>query len=312
MSAHPTVGMRSPPRAPTAATPHRVQVELSYGRAGSRLRQIGDLQISYNWGGTRPKALGQAALDYDMAGKGLRHVGAVQVDYDKLGSRPARFGEHELAYDKLGSRLIRIGNLGVDYDMAGMRVRGIGDLTVDYDPMGTRPRYVRAQAQAQLTDQMCVIVFLDPSRVQQRRLRGDGGSGTAPARGGKKQTQSSQGTLTKSQAGRSWLSCSRIQDLTNVDAGRCLASATCWTSACSAGLSRTEYTCDRFRFGRVYVAPSGSGASLARSDSSLTCRAISGSIVFDISGSFLVDRQVCSRRRPGVAHAGRRPYRGRR
>lgn len=173
-----------PPASPTAATLHGVQFELSYDRAGSRLHQIGDLQISYDWGGTRPKALGQFALDYDMAGNRLRHVGADQVDYDKLGSRPARFGELDLQYDRLGSRLIRIGNMRVDDDMAGTRVHGIGDLTVDYDRMGTRPRYVRAQAQAQLTDQMCVIAFLNPSRVQHRRLRGDGGSGTAPARGG--------------------------------------------------------------------------------------------------------------------------------
>ena len=102
-----------PPASPTAATLHRVQFELSHDRAGSRLRQIGDLQISYDWGGTRPKALGQFALDYDMAGNRLRHVGADQVDYDKLGSRPARFGELDLQYDRLGSRLIRIGNMRV-------------------------------------------------------------------------------------------------------------------------------------------------------------------------------------------------------
>lgn len=49
--------------------------------------------------------------------------------------------------------------MGVDDDMAGTRVRGIGDLTVDYDRMGTRPRYIGTEAQAQLTDQTCVIVF---------------------------------------------------------------------------------------------------------------------------------------------------------
>ena len=65
-----------------------------------------------------------------------------------------------LEYDKLGSRLIRIGNMDVDYDMAGTRVRRIGNLTVDYDRFGTRPRCLRSEAEAQLDEQMSVIVFL--------------------------------------------------------------------------------------------------------------------------------------------------------
>ena len=71
-----------------------------------------------------------------------------------------RFGNLELEYDRLGSRLVRIGNMSIDYDMAGGRVRRIGGLTVDYDRLGTRPRCLRADGEAQLDEQMCVIVFL--------------------------------------------------------------------------------------------------------------------------------------------------------
>lgn len=71
-----------------------------------------------------------------------------------------RFGNLELEYDGLGSRLTRIGNVSIEYDMAGGRVRRIGGLTVDYDRLGTRPRWLRAAGEAQIDEQMCVIVFV--------------------------------------------------------------------------------------------------------------------------------------------------------
>jgi hypothetical protein len=50
--------------------------------------------------------------------------------------------------------------MGVEYDRAGNRVRRIGGLTVDYDKLGSRPRYIRADGEQLLDEQMCVIVFL--------------------------------------------------------------------------------------------------------------------------------------------------------
>ena len=44
--------------------------------------------------------------------------------------------------------------------MAGNRVRRIGGLTVDYDKLGSRPRYLRADGEEPLEEQMCVVVFL--------------------------------------------------------------------------------------------------------------------------------------------------------
>ncbi len=137
-----------------------VRIELNYDGAGSRLHSIGDFQLSYDKLGSRPKTLGRLDLDYDMAGNRLRRVGADLIEYDMAGGRPARFGNLDLAYDRLGSRIVRIGTMGVDYDMAGNRVRRIGGLTVDYDKLGSRPRYLRADGEQLLDEQMCVIVFL--------------------------------------------------------------------------------------------------------------------------------------------------------
>jgi hypothetical protein len=39
-------------------------------------------------------------------------------------------------------------------------VRRIGDLTVDYDMLGSRPRYLRADGESEMDEQMGVIVFL--------------------------------------------------------------------------------------------------------------------------------------------------------
>ncbi|MCU0299812.1 MAG: hypothetical protein MUF33_15035 [Candidatus Nanopelagicales bacterium] len=50
--------------------------------------------------------------------------------------------------------------MGVEYDRAGNRVRRIGGLTVDYDKSGSRPRYLLADGEQLLDEQMCVIVFL--------------------------------------------------------------------------------------------------------------------------------------------------------
>ena len=77
-----------------------------------------------------------------------------------------------------------------------------------------------------------------------------------------------------------------------MDAGRCFASATRCTRACYSALSRTEYTLDRNLFGRVGATPGGNGASLFCSDSTRRRAASPGSIVFAISDSFEVERQV--------------------
>ena len=138
----------------------KVQIELGYDRAGSRLRRIGGLQIAYDRAGSRPKTVGQFDLVYDIARNRLRGVSTDQILYDKLGSRPVRFGDLEMEYDRLGSRLVRIGNVGIDYDRAGSRIRQIGHFTVDYDRMGSRPRYLRADDHIQLDEQMLVIAFL--------------------------------------------------------------------------------------------------------------------------------------------------------
>ena len=70
------------------------------------------------------------------------------------------------------------------------------------------------------------------------------------------------------QADFSWSRRSRIQERTRVDAGRCFASATRCTRACSSALSRTECTLDRNLFGRVGTTPDGNGTSLVCSDCS--------------------------------------------
>lgn len=85
-----------------------------------------------------------------------------------------------------------------------------------------------------------------------------------------------------------------------MEAGRCFASATRCTRACSSALSRTEYTLDRSLFGRVGTTPGGNGASLVCSDSSRKRAASAGSIVFAISDPFQVERQVGPGGGPGV------------